>query len=325
MKNGIFTISLDFELFWGVRDNPNIVSYKKNILEVRNIVPKLLNLFDEFEVHVTWATVGFLFCENNEELNANLPKLKPTYDNIHFSPYNYIKESSVLDPNYHFGPNLIKKIKTFPYQEIGSHSYSHYYCQEPGQTINQFEDDVKAAVYIAKKSDIKLKSYVFARNQLNPQYLKVLKKYGFTSYRGNESKWFYNKNKKSNNTIIARMFRGIDHYINVTGHNTYSLKECKNGKDLYKIPSSQFLRINNGNFAILNELKLKRVKNSMKYAAINDRLFHLWWHPHNFGNDIEYNMDFLRKILSYYNVLKDKYNFQSLNMGEISKKINIIA
>ena len=32
MDNGFFTISLDFELFWGVRDNPNNDSYKKNIL-----------------------------------------------------------------------------------------------------------------------------------------------------------------------------------------------------------------------------------------------------------------------------------------------------
>ena len=30
-NSGVFTISLDFELFWGVRDNRTIDSYKKNL------------------------------------------------------------------------------------------------------------------------------------------------------------------------------------------------------------------------------------------------------------------------------------------------------
>ena len=64
MKKGIFTISLDFELLWGVRDNPNLESYKKNILEVQYIIPELLKIFDQFDIHCTWATVGFLFCDS---------------------------------------------------------------------------------------------------------------------------------------------------------------------------------------------------------------------------------------------------------------------
>ena len=73
-----------------------------NILEVRNIIPKSLNLFDEFKVQTRWVNVEFLFSKNNKELNLNTLKLKPAYDNIHFSPYNYTKESSFLDDNCHF-------------------------------------------------------------------------------------------------------------------------------------------------------------------------------------------------------------------------------
>ena len=322
MNNGVFTISLDFELIWGVRDNINVNSYKKNILEVKSVVPQLLDLFSEQKIHVTWATIGFLFCENSKELSKNIPALKPTYINENFSPYFYIDSNSQLESDYHFGAKLIEKIKKTPFQEIGSHSYSHYYCLEEGQTIAQFEEDIKMAVFIAKSKNVNLESYVFARNQLNIEYLKVLKKYGFSSFRGNERKWFYNKNKKSNNTIILRAFRGIDHYLNISGHNTYKLEDCKNGKDLYEIPSSQFLRISSGKFGIFNKLKLNRIKNSMNYAAKNGRLFHLWWHPHNFGNDIKYNIDFLKKILDHYRVLNNECDFQSLNMGEISSKID---
>ena len=254
--------------------------------------------------------------------------MKPSYENKEFSPYYYINEKNTLEPELHFGSKLIEKIKVSPNQEIGSHSHSHYYCLEAGQTIEQFEDDLKMAKNVAKKQGIDLKSYVFARNQINVNYFNLLKTYGFNSYRGNEKHWFYNGdiNIKSENTIFARFIRGIDHYINLSGNNTYSLEDCKNTKELYEIPSSQFLRINHfRKLSFLNELKFKRIKDSMKYAAANGRIFHLWWHPHNFGDDINYSIGFLKKILTYYKFLEKKYEFQSLNMNEISKKLDMLV
>jgi hypothetical protein len=59
----------------------------------------------------------------------------------------------------------------------------------------------------------------------------------------------------------------------------------------------------------------------MRHAAINHRLFHLWWHPHNFGAHIEENQRFLERILDYYGELKQRYGMQSLNMGEISAEL----
>ena len=63
----------------------------------------------------------------------------------------------------------------------------------------------------------------------------------------------------------------------------------------------------------------------MKYAAANGRIFHLWWHPHNFGDDINYSIGFLKRILTYYKFLQKKYEFQSLNMNEISKKLDMLV
>ena len=44
-------------------------------------------------------------------------------------------------------------------------------------------------------------------------------------------------------------------------------------------------------YGFFKKLKMKRIKAQMTYAAKNDKLFHLWWHPHNFGNDIESQKD----------------------------------
>jgi hypothetical protein len=52
-----------------------------------------------------------------------------------------------------------------PGQEIGTHTFSHYYCLEPGQQPEQFEDDLKAAIAVSKAKGIDTKSIVFPRNQ----------------------------------------------------------------------------------------------------------------------------------------------------------------
>ena len=59
----------------------------------------------------------------------------------------------------------------------------------------------------------------------------------------------------------------------------------------------------------------------MTYAAKNNELFHLWWHPHNFGKDIFNNISFLNKILEHYNTLQFKYGMKSFNMKEVAHLI----
>src|SRR3546814_14736515 len=54
----------------------------------------------------------------------------------------------------------------------------------------------------------------------------------------------------------------------------------------------------------------------MRQAAISGSVFHLWWHPHNFGADIAENMAFLRRILESYRQLADEYGMTSATIAE---------
>jgi hypothetical protein len=60
----------------------------------------------------------------------------------------------------------------------------------------------------------------------------------------------------------------------------------------------------------------------MTYAAKNNLIYHLWWHPHNFGAYQGENFAGLVKILNHYKRLNEKFGFASLSMGELSDKIN---
>src|ERR1700690_1010370 len=79
---GAFVISRDFELMCGGRDKGNIADYGRTILGVRQAVPALLDLFAVRQIACTWATVGFLFCADKDELMASLPTRLSPYDDL---------------------------------------------------------------------------------------------------------------------------------------------------------------------------------------------------------------------------------------------------
>ena len=81
----LFLISLDFELHWGVSYRLTVEQYKKNLDGTRDGINKTLQVFNENNIHVTWATVGFLFFDNKTELLKNVPKKLPHFAHKKFS------------------------------------------------------------------------------------------------------------------------------------------------------------------------------------------------------------------------------------------------
>jgi len=268
-------------------------------------------------IHATWASVGFLFYEDKDDLARNKPKTIPEYENKYLNPYDYI-DSNELAEKYHFAPDTINKIINIPNQEIATHTMSHYYCLEKGQTKYEFIDDLSKAIEtIKKKTNSNTHSLVFPRNQWNEEYLSVLSDLDILCYRGNESSWIYDAVNGEEESQIRRAVRLLDSYFCISGHNTYPLKTLRLNKP-FNIPSSRFLRPVSKKLSFAEPLRLQRIKKAMTYAAKNKELFHLWWHPHNFGADPISNLSFLDEILKHYKVLENKYDMISLNMHEVA-------
>lgn len=312
--NGQFVISLDFELLWGVRDHADRSSYGKNVLGARDAVPKILELFAENGICATWATVGFLFCESKEELLAYLPSEQPTYSNPRLSNFSYIDEvgkDERSDP-YYFAPSLISAIGQTPGQEIGTHTLSHYYCLEDGQTLSAFGADIKAAKKLANIRGIDLRSIVFPRNQFAAEHLTICAKYGITHFRGNPKPWAYQAAKGDEQTSMRRAIRLIDAYSGALGSQSFNVDNGQ-PKD---IPASRFLRPCAGRLTAFHPLHIATIKHGMTAAARDGKGYHLWWHPHNFGQNLEANLDGLRQIITHFATLQDRFGMKSLAMGD---------
>jgi peptidoglycan/xylan/chitin deacetylase (PgdA/CDA1 family) len=313
---GIFTISLDFELHWGVWDVTTIEKYGKNIAGVKEVIPATIALFNQYGITATFATVGFLFCKDKNELLNYIPAVKPSYLNSCYNVYdNEIAAAgnSEKDDCYHYGFSLLEMIINSPH-ELGTHTFSHYYCLEEGQTAEQFAADLDAAIKIAATNGVTLESIVFPRNQFNEDYLEVLKAKQVKAYRGNPTSWIYRPRKFAAEILFVRLCRLMDTYLPVSGYNTHIISKEEN--EPVNIPASRFLKPYNKHLAWLEKIKLKRIMNEMTKAAQKKELYHLWWHPHNFGVNITENFNNLTLILEHYKTLQQQYGFTSLTMKD---------
>ena len=316
---GHLVVSLDFELYWGVQDKRSIADYRENLLGVRQAVPAMLRLFERFSIHATWATVGLLFCSGREDALRCSPEQKPGYTEARFSPY---ADSSTwgndeqTDP-FRFAPSLLDAIARTPHQEIASHTFSHFYCLESGQTPEQFDADLAAAVAVAARRGIALKSIVFPRNQVNPEYLPSCARAGLRSYRGTLERGLYAPRNEEAQSPFIRGQRLLDNYVPLTRERSTSLDDL--GRQApYNIAASSFLRPHPQRLALLEGRRLQRIVNELTRAAANGRVYHLWWHPHNFGRNLAENIGFLTRILGHFSELRSRYGMQSVTMDELA-------
>jgi peptidoglycan/xylan/chitin deacetylase (PgdA/CDA1 family) len=320
LKKPLFVISLDFEKMWGVFDKRTIHSYGQNVSNVELVIDRLLALFQKYDIHCTWATVGMLFHYDIKSCKNKLPIVIPKYKNNKLSSYNHLNEiSSNNFVIYYSGIASIKKISLVPNQEIATHTYSHFYCLEEGSSVDAFSKDLEMAVNISKENGFETKSIVFPRNQYDKSFLEICSKMGIKAYRGTESSWVQRSRNQNELKIIHRVIRFMDSYLNLTGPNIYKRLE-KDNKQLINIPASFFLRPFNHKLSCFESLKIRRLKNSMLRAAREGSLFHLWWHPHNFGKNLEENMIQLESILIYYSKLKYEYGMLSKTMNEVANE-----
>ncbi len=319
VEPGVFVISLDFELHWGVRDlTPVDGPYRANLLGARDAVPRMLDLFERFEVGATWATVGFLFAATRDELERFSPRVRPAYADENLSPYHEpVGPTEAADP-FHLARSLVDLIRASARQELASHTFSHYYCLEPGQDEAAFRADLESAVRIAEAQGDRLESIVFPRHQLNRAYVDVIRELGFSCYRGNHRSSLFSAHTGPFDAMPVRLLRLLDSYVDVKGPSLATWDELLDDTGLCNVPASRFLRPYHPGLAALEPLRLRRITRALDQAAASGRIFHLWWHPHNFGIHLDENLRFLERVLTHFARLRDDDRMRSMTMGEVA-------
>lgn len=321
MRAARFVISLDLELYWGVRDHRRLEDYRVALLGVRRAVPAMLKLFEDYGVMATWATVGMLFCEHRDELLASLPRRIPAYRDASLSPYPHIAsigKNEVEDP-FHYGLSLIRLIEASPGQEIASHTFSHYYCCEPGQDADDFEADLEAAVTVAARRGIRLSSLVFPRNQVRREYLEICRNLGLEVYRGNPPGWLYQAHARARNTGFRRAARLLDSLTPLTGARCISAVSPLVRQPV-NVAATRFLRPLATRSPWLARRQRARICREIDEAVRCGGVYHLWWHPHNFGVGLEAHLSELQYILDHMARWREAGRMVTATMADVARQ-----
>jgi peptidoglycan/xylan/chitin deacetylase (PgdA/CDA1 family) len=310
---GTLIISLDFEIYWGIRHLPSADKYRRQLVGARSAVPELLKLFTEYGIH---ACVGFLFFDSTERLLRFAPKVIPRYKSIHLSPYRDLPpdDASETSDSVFFAPSLIRLIAQTPNQEIGSHTFSHYYCLEEGQNLKTFREDLLAARGTAQSFGLKMRSLAFPQNQVQERFLAVCREIGIVAYRGNQDSRIYRASSEHERKYVNRLARFADAYVPLVA-TAYPLPRPTSDLPI-NLPASRFLRPYSRTSLPFERQRLRRIVRELTHAAQMGLCYHLWWHPHNFGADMHENLAFLRRILNHYRALERHYGMRSATMGE---------
>ncbi|HRZ33064.1 MAG TPA: polysaccharide deacetylase, partial [Flavobacterium sp.] len=158
-----------------------------------------------------------------------------------------------------------------------------------------------------------LHSLVFPRNQWNPDYLFSCQERGITQLRSNPDAWYWKDTSQS--TLATKLFRTGDAYLPL-GSTSYPMEKVTIDFVTAQ-PASRFLRPHH-RLSFLNSLRLQRIKNEMLQAAKQGEVYHLWWHPHNFGNHPTESMVVLHEIASWFTLLHEKYGMESVPMKDLT-------
>jgi peptidoglycan/xylan/chitin deacetylase (PgdA/CDA1 family) len=321
--SGVLVISLDFELHWGVRDKRSVATYRENLLGARRAVPAMLAMFTEFGVRATWAIVGLLLTESRREILERMPARRARYRRPDLSPYEMLAEvgENERDDPYHFASSLVRRIAASRGQEIGTHTFGHYYSLEDGVGPDDLSDDLGAAIAITRdKLGRTPRSIAFPRNQFDDDAVAVCGALGLVAYRGNPRGWAYRARRDGDESPIRRAVRLLDAYAPITG--SHVRPPCANGaRRPLDVAATRYLRPYTTRLRHLEPLRLRRLRREMHRAARDGLLCHFWWHPHDFGRHLAENLAVLAQLLTCFRDLRERHGMESLTMGEVSDRM----
>ena len=281
-------------------------------------VADMLDVFVARHIRATWATVGFLFASTRNEVEAHLPRERPTYPRAELDPYaEAIGIDEEQDPE-HLAGSLVQLILGSAGQEVGSHTFSHYYCLESGQSEATFRADLAAAREIALLHGLEVTSLVLPRNQWNPAYATAVLDLGFRCIRGPQPSWGHRAEQRAGWSIAHRGARLADTYIGISPLPTTEWNNVLLPSGLCDVPASAFLRPYDPARKRLEPMRLARLRSGMRDAARRGRIFHLWWHPHNFSQHQSENFAVLEQVLDEFDRLAAAEGMQSLTMADVS-------
>jgi hypothetical protein len=195
--------------------------------------------------------------------------------------------------------------------EIGTHTFTHVFADEV--TPDVWDEELRTCVRLHQEHNLPLRSLVYPRNHI--AYTQTLHRYGITTYRGVEQKWY-----RQSSGMARRVMSYLD-YLLALPPVTYDPAMLRVGEKLVNLPASQFLMSYDGARGwIPTASRVRRAKLGISQAVQHGQLYHLWFHPFNLGSS-EKMYDALEQILHEVARRRDLGELRVMTMAQAAEWI----
>ncbi|HHT66587.1 MAG: hypothetical protein ACOX25_02700 [Caldicoprobacterales bacterium] len=314
VRKGTFLLSLDTELAWGSFDLGLTEKLKADFANTRVCLSRLLGLLERYQIKATFAFVGHLMLEKcspaqgKKHENVVRPRFS-WYDKDWFTedPAANIREAPIW-----YGTDILHQIlRAQPEHEIACHSFSHIIYGDPGCSEACAESDLAACVETAKSHGIILSTFIYPRNSIG--HRPLLKKYGFTAYRGKGNEWYNSVKSRRLHQIchLADEFLRIGPGTSLPYIDEYGL--CNTAGNMLYLSRSGFRRL------IPVSSRVRKAIKGIDRAIDRGEIFHLWFHPHNLASDPDGLLFGLDQIFAYVRRKIDDEELDNCPIGELCK------
>jgi peptidoglycan/xylan/chitin deacetylase (PgdA/CDA1 family) len=305
-NKGVFTLSLDTEFAWGTFDKGHIDQFADAYQRTPEVIDRLCELFDEYEIPATWAIVSHLL-EDCDDRRAHAGRTSPDFDWFGELPC-----TSGVDKDLWYAPWLVDRIQSCETdQEIGLHGATHMQFGADGCSQRIAEEELEAAVETLGRYGVEPKSFVFPRNDVG--HVDMLAEYGIEAYRGVDARWYERSNK-------VERIRGPLRFADEAVRWTPPVSKPVERDGVLEIPGSQVFRPSHGGWQFTpGDSSVARAKKGLQRAARTDGLFHLWFHPFNLGHEPGRDLERLEQVLTAVRELVEQDEIECQRMQEVRK------
>ena len=326
---GIFSLSIDVELAWGLvhRSKIDLTKVKNISINVREVMDDLFTLFENYEIPITWNILGHLILDRCSKDNPKTPPHsdmpRPNYSWLDRDWYRYDPCTDVSKDPAWYGEDIVDKIVQYitasnvPH-EIGCHSFSHQQFGDPGCGEKLARAEIIKCLELMKaRYNVVPKSFAFPRDYVG--HLHVLKECGFAVFRDVPPKLYpcLKLEKTISNyvkTYSSVFIQFLSYYLLFPPH-VATLKEGLPG--IWTVPGClPFSR----KPLIPLWLVTHKAKQGINKAILERKIFSVHTHLMDFGANGHFLSEF-EKMLSYVAMKREKGELEVKTMTQLVKEL----
>jgi len=276
MGQGILILSFDCEGKWGFVDHLSEYHHRHlTNTNLKNVYRRLLGLLSQYNIAATFAfTAAFTLSPDEYFENRNwFGKMK--FDGNSWLQ-NFSREMELKKYDGWFCSEIFNGVKDCRIHELASHGFTHIPFAESLVSYDDIMYELAMVKKIALLKGVVNHTFVFPRNHVG--FADLLKQYGFIGYRDGLM-----MGKK----LIS--FRNFMNELNL-------LQNAQRGiiaDGIVKIPSGYFLNWQVGlRKRVPCGITKLRWRHIIEDAIKQNRVVHLWMHPHNLitGGDAQWQL-----------------------------------